>query len=159
MATVDENLIHIWQRENAVYLNNRISTRCRGNSFRPVTPKGLHFAQAQSPARASRPAVDVPASARSIGDSFHRRARRQTEPLQGHARLRARAIVDLALRYREDSRRSHRIRRRFHRANYFWKIELFRSTRDMRHSRALILVPDLKYRSLQSALPEVSVRE
>src|SRR6266699_1922068 len=57
--TVNEDLIHTWQRGIVVYLNNRFSNKCRGNFFPPMSKKALRSGLARLPTPASRPCAGV----------------------------------------------------------------------------------------------------
>src|SRR5437868_6002970 len=103
IAAVNKNLIHTWQTEIAFYLNNRFSNKCRGNFFPPMWKKALHSGPARFPRPASRPSAGVPAPAQSVSSLIRPPARRQKARRPDHVKPRAKAYVDLAPRYREDS--------------------------------------------------------
>src|SRR5947209_14648745 len=54
MATVNEDLIHTWQKGIVVYLNNRFLNKCRGNFFPPMSKKALRSGLARLPSPAFR---------------------------------------------------------------------------------------------------------
>src|SRR5205807_6864999 len=59
-------LIHTGRRENAFYLNNRFSPRCRRNFYRVKDQSGPVPGRARSPGRASRWRSDATAWSQSI---------------------------------------------------------------------------------------------
>src|SRR5206468_11232500 len=61
-------LIHTGRTENAFYLNNRFSPRCRRNFYRAKGRLGRVPGQARSPARASLQRADATARSQSIGE-------------------------------------------------------------------------------------------
>src|SRR6266480_6315465 len=103
MATVNEDLIHTWQKGIVVYLNNRFSNKCRGNFFPPMSKKALHSDRARLPRPAFRPGAGAMAPAQSIPALIRRHARRKRARPPGRARLRGIEHVDLAPRCREGS--------------------------------------------------------
>src|SRR5438132_9057661 len=61
-------LIHTGQRENAFYLNNRFSPRCRRNFYRAKGRLGRVPGRARSPARATPCGSGAMAPSQSIGE-------------------------------------------------------------------------------------------
>src|SRR5881409_1355647 len=105
MATVNEDLIHTWQKGIGVYLNNRFPNKCRGNFFPPISKKALRSGLTRLPRPAFRPGGGAPAPAQSIPAPIRPRSRRKRARRLGRARPRGLEYADLAPRYREDSRR------------------------------------------------------
>src|SRR5213080_3487982 len=103
MATVNEDLIHTWQRGIVVYLNNRFPNKCRGNFFPPIWKKALRSGLARLPRPAFRPGAGALAHDQSAPALTRRPVRRQKARLPDHVEPRAKACVDLAPRCREDS--------------------------------------------------------
>src|SRR5438067_13184008 len=103
-ATVNEDLIHTWQRGIVVYLNNRFSNKCRGNFFPPMSKKAFRSGLARLLTPAFRPGAGALAPAQSIPATTRRRTRRKRARPPGRARLRGIEYFDLALRCREGSR-------------------------------------------------------
>src|SRR6266536_1629031 len=87
MATVNEDLIHTWQKGIVVYLNNRFPNKCRGNFFPPMSKKALHYDRARPPRPAFRPGASAPAHAKSIPALIRSHARRKRARPPGRARL------------------------------------------------------------------------
>src|SRR5438552_416539 len=105
MAAVNKDLIHTWQKEIVVYLNNRFSNKCRGNFFPPRSKETARSGRSQSPGPAFHPGEGAPGPAQSMRAPARRRAPRKTARPQDRAKPRAKEYVDLAPRCREDSRR------------------------------------------------------
>src|SRR6266513_6375213 len=95
MATVNEDLIHTWQKGIVVYLNNRFPNKCRGNFFPPMSKKELRSGLARLPRPAFRPGAGAPAPAQPIPALVRRHARRKRARPPGRARLRGIEYVDL----------------------------------------------------------------
>src|SRR5439155_25365016 len=66
MATVNEGLIHTWQKGIGVYLNNRFPNKCRGNFFPPMSKKALRSGLGDVPGPALRPPPGPQAPARAL---------------------------------------------------------------------------------------------
>ena len=105
MAAVNQNLIHTWQKEIVLYLNNRFSNKCRGNFFPPRSKEAPRSDRARSPGPAFHPGEGAPVLAQSMRAPTRRRAPRQKALLPGRAKPRVKDYVDLAPRCREGSRR------------------------------------------------------
>src|ERR1043166_3118850 len=104
MPTVDANLIHTWQRENAEYLNNPVSSRCRGIFFASEARRALRSGRFRARERASRPVEDTAAPVRSVRRSVRHLSRWRRGRHPDRAGPRAKEDVDLARRYRANSR-------------------------------------------------------
>src|SRR6266567_6235856 len=55
VTTVDEDLIHTWQKGTVSHLNNRFSNKCPDNFFPPRPKEALRSGQALFPGPAFRP--------------------------------------------------------------------------------------------------------
>src|SRR6266480_4638524 len=103
MATVNENLIHTCQRGIVSYLNNRFSTKCRGNFYPPKSKEAPRSGRPQFPGPAFRRDETALAPVQLVYAAIRRRARRRRAHLPDRARLHAKAYVDLVPRYKEGS--------------------------------------------------------
>src|SRR5213079_312268 len=104
MAAVNQNLIHTWQKEIVLYLNNRFSNKCRGNFFPPGSKEAPRPGRFRSPKPAFPRDAGATAPAQPVRVSIHHHAPWRKLRLPDRLKLRATECAGLVSRYKEDLR-------------------------------------------------------